>query len=381
MNQAENSQKPGKSDKSEKTEHDLPLPSASTAFAGNIIEFLQFFHQQIVEEESFKNILKRFVTLLSDYFGLTHAVYVHLSHEDSESGMKRAPVRFPPTRLIDDSALGAVQTAMKSLLGADSESRTGVCTLHAGGVDYFFAIIAETAGQEGALIWRQPPLTVRSPLLRHLKDQPDSMMPVLDFMVRHVQQACRWLKRLDSTQAMLYQDEVTGLYNYRYLDVAIDGELRRLQRFHAPFSLLFIDLDNFKEINDRHGHLTGSSVLRQAGESIKAAVRDVDSVIRYGGDEFVVVLLGTSSRQALQAAERVRHRVASAIFMSEDRSPIRITASIGVASCPEHGKDRTTILKLADETMYLSKKSGKNRVMMVPNSTANVTPAMKEQNS
>ena len=365
----------------EESENNNVTPSApSVAFTGTTIEFLQHFHQQIAEEESFKNILKRFVSCLHDYFGLTHAVYVHLANDTSESGMKRGQVRFPPVKLIDDGALGAVRAAMKPLLAEDAETRAGLNTINAGDTDYFFAIFSESDGHEGALIWRQPPPTIKSPMLRHLKDQPQTLLPVMDFMARHVQQACRWLKRLDHTQAMLYQDEVTGLYNYRYLDVAIDSELRRLQRFHTPFSLLFIDLDNFKDINDKHGHLTGSSVLRQAGESIKAAVRDVDSVIRFGGDEFVVVLLGTSSRQAMHAAERVRQRMASAVFVSEDRSPVRVTASIGVASCPEHGKDRTSILKLADETMYLSKRSGKNRVMMVTTPASNATlNAKKEQ--
>ena len=145
----------------------------------------------------------------------------------------------------------------------------------------------------------------------------------------------------------------------------MDSEIRRHQRFHSPFSLLFIDLDNFKDVNDQFGHLTGSSVLRQVGAEIKAAVRDVDIIIRYGGDEFVVVLLGTNSHQAWLAAERIRNRVHRHDFRAEGtKASLKVTTSIGIACCPEHGSDKSTIIRIADETMYSAKKSGKNRVLM-----------------
>jgi diguanylate cyclase (GGDEF)-like protein len=174
------------------------------------------------------------------------------------------------------------------------------------------------------------------------------------------------LLRLDHAQALLYEDDVTGLFNFRYLDVALDSEFRRLQRFHSPFSVLFIDIDNFKQVNDIHGHLVGSSILRQVGGQIRSALRDVDVVIRYGGDEFVVVLIGTNSGQALQAAERVRNQISRFGFLAEGKfESISITASIGVASCPQHARDKQSLLRLADETMYAAKRGGKNRVIMV----------------
>lgn len=333
-------------------------------FVGSSLDFLQHCQLLISEEESFKGILKRFVAILTHYFDLSQAVYF-LAIEDEANEQKRGGIRFPPTRVIDEDVVQKVRSLVRAMLESDGDVRHGLNAVKVLEHDYFFSVFGDPSGSDGVLLWRQPALSLKSPMLRQLKDNPENLRPVIDFMVRHVQQTCRWFKKLDSTQAMLYQDEVTGVYNYRYLDVALDGELKRLQRFHSPFSLLFIDLDNFKSINDVHGHLTGSSVLRQVGEVIKLAVRDVDTVIRYGGDEFVVVLLGANSRQAFMAAERVRSRVQSTVFRSEERQAIQLTVSIGVASCPEHGRDKKTILKMADETMYISKKSGKNRVMMV----------------
>lgn len=351
--------------------------SVIVPFVGSSIDFLQHCQQKLTEEDSFKGTLKRFVSVLSDYFGLTHATYFLTEAPEHDAEPKRNSVRFPPLKVLDEELLQKIRPVISGMLSSTEDIRMGINTMRVTNTEYFFAVFTDPNGGDGILLWRQPPLSVRSPLLRQLSDQP-SLESLLDFVTRTAQQTCRWLKRLDSTQAMLYQDEVTGLYNYRYLDVALNSELRRLQRFHSPFSLLFIDLDNFKGVNDSHGHMTGSSVLRQVGDVIKLAVRDVDNVIRYGGDEFVVVLIGANSRQAVQAAERVRSRVQGAVFKSEDRQPVYLTVSIGIASCPEHGRDKSTILKMADETMYASKRAGKNRVMIVNGNSESVSESGKD---
>lgn len=353
------------------SEGETPLRApALTPFSGSSIEFLQHCQQILMEEESFKGVLKRFVGIFNDYFALTHATYFLLETASQEIEQKKPGVRFPPLKVIEEELLQKLRPLITGMLGASDELRAGVSSVRVADNDYFFAVFADANGGEGVLVWRQPSLSMGSPLLRQLSDQNAGIRALIDFVTRTAQQTCRWLKKLDSTQAMLYQDEVTGLYNYRYLDVALSSELRRLHRFHSPFSLLFIDLDNFKGVNDSHGHMTGSSILRQIGDVIKLAVRDVDNVIRYGGDEFVVVLIGANSKQALQAAERVRSRVQGTVFRSEERQAVHLTVSIGIASCPEHGRDKATILKMADETMYASKRAGKNRVMIV-NGNAN----------
>ena len=118
-------------------------------------------------------------------------------------------------------------------------------------------------------------------------------------------------------------------------------------------------------MNDSYGHLVGSNVLRQLARLLQLELRDVDSIFRYGGDEFVILLLEAEAEKAIKVANHIRARVASHDFQVGEQNTIRLTASIGVACCPEHSSDKERLLQLADECMYKSKRSGKNRVAMV----------------
>ncbi len=356
-----------------------PIQGALSTFVGSTLEFAQFCNDQFNAETSFKGVQRRLAGMLADWFGLDEVSYLTLETARGETELRRGLTRFPPVPPIAESAIGSVRAALQAVVSGEDEVRQGYYAIFAAGADYLCAQFDEPASQRGVLVWR---LSDGAKLTRGALVLSDAAAPmdILDYMVRSAQRAAHWLRRLDNTQALLYQDEVTGLYNYRYLDVALDAEVKRHQRFHLPFSLLFIDLDNFKQVNDIHGHLTGSSVLRQAGDQIKAAVRDVDSVIRYGGDEFVVVLLGANSRQAWMAAERVRARVDSSRFHVDGKDiKVHITTSIGVACCPEHARDKATIIRLADETMYTAKKSGKNRVIMVQGKNPSPTPTIRRE--
>jgi diguanylate cyclase (GGDEF)-like protein len=184
----------------------------------------------------------------------------------------------------------------------------------------------------------------------------------LDFLFRVFYPLCQLHLRYRRSQSLIYTDDLTGLYNARYLEEAIDNEVRRAERFGTHFSLLFVDLDNFKSINDKFGHLAGSSVLQQMRDVLKQGLRDIDSVIRYGGDEFVIILLGATSDKAFLAAERLRRAVEESRFMLDDGHHVSLTASIGVATFPDHAATKKELLKLADTSMYRSKKTGKNKV-------------------
>ena len=173
--------------------------------------------------------------------------------------------------------------------------------------------------------------------------------------------------KIDISQSMLYIDEVTGVYNTRYLDMILDSEIKRSLRFKEEFSLLFLDLDEFKKVNDIYGHLTGSSVLVQVATLFKNTLRQIDTIVRYGGDEFIVLLLNTNESQAMTTAERLRSKVEESMFYTHDnKHKLHLTVSIGIASFPKVDT-KEKLLKIADEAMYMSKRSGKNQVMIWQN--------------
>jgi len=143
--------------------------------------------------------------------------------------------------------------------------------------------------------------------------------------------------------------------------------------------VLFIDLDNFKAVNDTHGHLVGSQLLQHVGTVLRDTLREVDCVIRYGGDEFVVLLLGSTADAGLLAAERLRRKVAKETFNLADDAKIQLTCSIGVAAFPDHAASRDELLRLADQSMYRSKKGGKNRVSIVTGQSVGGAETLKDQ--
>lgn len=161
------------------------------------------------------------------------------------------------------------------------------------------------------------------------------------------------------TQMLTVQDDLTKLYNSRYLNKCLDFELQRAKRVLQPLSILFLDLDYFKHVNDRYGHLQGSQSLVQIGKIIKAAARKIDIVGRYGGDEFMLVLPATGPKGALAVAERIRKNVAS-----YQLKELRMTASIGIASYPEHGDEKDVLIRMADKAMYWVKDHGKNGIAL-----------------
>lgn len=158
-------------------------------------------------------------------------------------------------------------------------------------------------------------------------------------------------------------DEWTGLFNARYLRQVLPDELTRAQRYRYGLSLLFVDLDNFKHVNDTHGHSVGSSLLRQVAQFIKEATRETDRTARYGGDEFVIIAPHTDKADAILLAERLGAKLSKSEFSIGRAEGLRVTASIGVASYPDNGGDTAALLEAADRAMYMSKAWGRNRVV------------------
>jgi two-component system, cell cycle response regulator len=163
-----------------------------------------------------------------------------------------------------------------------------------------------------------------------------------------------WL--LEQVQTLASTDALTGVANRRTFEEILDHELSRARRTGESLTLVMLDIDNFKSLNDRYGHVVGDHTLRAVAAALQGESRDFDSVARYGGEEFAVILPGCATAESIPAAERLR----KAVERIED--PEKTTASAGVATFPTHGDDSESLVQAADEALYESKRAGKNRV-------------------
>lgn len=163
-------------------------------------------------------------------------------------------------------------------------------------------------------------------------------------------------------QRMATYDMLTGVYNRQSLEKAASTEVERALRYGHPLSVLVIDIDHFKSVNDTRGHAGGDSVLRAFAQLLSAHTRQPDTVARYGGEEFVVLLPELDLENALQLAERLRDKIAQTPMTIDGASRLHITVSIGVATLPNHGEDFGSLFKAADRALYQAKFDGRNRV-------------------
>jgi diguanylate cyclase (GGDEF)-like protein len=166
-------------------------------------------------------------------------------------------------------------------------------------------------------------------------------------------------------KAQAVTDELTGLANRRRFMEVVELELKRAERFQSPLGLLLVDLDDFKNVNDRFGHGTGDEVLRALSDVFRESLRDVDLAARLGGEEFAVLLPETDYSGAAGVAERLRASLASLELETPDREQFGVTASFGVAVYPE-AQSVDELLRTADAALYRAKAEGKNRVALSP---------------
>ncbi|MDD2580602.1 MAG: diguanylate cyclase [Desulfuromonadaceae bacterium] len=185
------------------------------------------------------------------------------------------------------------------------------------------------------------------------------------FLIEQSLRAFENAETFSKTKDLLFIDDISGLYNHRYLDIALEREIKRVERYASHLAVLFIDVDSFKQVNDSHGHLVGSRVLAEFGALVKKTVRDVDIVIRYGGDEYTAILVETTRETAELVAERIRRKVEAHYFQVLEGHTIRLTCSIGYACCPDDTTSKDVLLEMADNAMYAGKTSGKNCVQHI----------------
>ena len=210
----------------------------------------------------------------------------------------------------------------------------------------------------GALVALDPVPSASAPalsasLLRTMRELLESAAVALDNALA--------FQRAD---ALSVTDDLTRLYNSRYLNQALRRETKRAVRGKRPLSVLFLDLDGFKGVNDNHGHLLGSKALVEAAEVIRGCARETDVVARFGGDEFALVLPETDLPGAVAVADRIRDRLRAFRFLTSDGLSMRLTASIGVATLPNAAETAEELLRAADTAMYRVKASGKDGVLV-----------------
>ncbi|MEM7587776.1 MAG: sensor domain-containing diguanylate cyclase [Acidobacteriota bacterium] len=191
-------------------------------------------------------------------------------------------------------------------------------------------------------------------------------------------------------QELAKRDNLTGLFNDHYLHVSLDRTIQQCLQKDLDLAVIFLDLDYFKSVNDTHGHLAGSQVLREVGHLLKSHVRRMDSVpARYGGDEFVLVIPDLHIEGAIELAENIRSSIVENTFCAkagdihrEELNLTGITCSIGVATLKRHvepnlsvADSKSTLLRLADTAMYVAKKTGRNRIAVAAEPVRRSAPA------
>ena len=183
----------------------------------------------------------------------------------------------------------------------------------------------------------------------------------LDLMLARTRTLLEFKAYLDVCEEAAFTDHLTGLANRRRFERQLEREVGRVLRFERPFTLLMIDIDNFKNLNDTFGHDAGDDAIRRISRVLREGTRGIDLAARIGGEEFAVLLVETGQSAGLEVAERLR----VAIKALETPSGARITASIGVAECPTDAQTGSGILKAADVALYEAKRNGRDRVVLM----------------
>ncbi|MCB0327769.1 MAG: sensor domain-containing diguanylate cyclase [Bdellovibrionales bacterium] len=204
-------------------------------------------------------------------------------------------------------------------------------------------------------------------LHRDSKDKPftASDLTQLEELAQFMAIGIENYRHIQRIEELTIKDDLTQLYNSRYLHHVLDREIDLSKRYKREFSVIFFDLDHFKSVNDLHGHVYGSELLKEVGKIVDDNIRSTDYAARYGGDEFVIILPETPKSEGIELAERLRSVIEKNQFLSEKNKDIRFTASFGVATFPNDAHEKDQIIQMADDAMYSAKKISRNRVISI----------------
>src|SRR5690348_4872051 len=198
----------------------------------------------------------------------------------------------------------------------------------------------------------------------------------LDLLLARTRTLLEFKAYLDVCEEAAFTDHLTGLANRRRFERQLEREVGRVERFAHPFTLLMLDIDNFKKLNDTFGHDAGDDAIRRLSRVLREGTRGIDLAARIGGEEFAVLLVETNQQAAMEVAERLRLAIRSLKIPSGEQ----VTASFGVAECPTDAQTAAGILKAADVALYEAKREGRDRVVGSPGKRANSMAASDVQN-
>lgn len=170
------------------------------------------------------------------------------------------------------------------------------------------------------------------------------------------------LLRIETLEFHSVKDDLTLTYNQKYLKGFLQNEIERCKRYPSFFSVVFFDLDNLKAINDQYGHLIGTEVLKDAAGVLKSQIRKIDLVSRFGGDEFVIVLVKADGEKAYETCNRIKKRFGNTIFLKDKKLNIQMTGCFGISCFPRDGSTVDELIRKADSAMYDVKRRGKNGI-------------------
>jgi len=199
----------------------------------------------------------------------------------------------------------------------------------------------------------------------NVKDFPlfrSKFLPVLAILADYAAIAIENSQFVSRIRQMSITDEYTGLYNARYLHETLGEMLARADRDAGKVAVVFVDIDDFKTVVDTYGHLLGSQVLKEVGQTMASCLAPGDLLIKYGGDEYVIVLPGCDKARARKVVEKILKAIRESTYLASERPPVRLTASFGISLYPEDSRIKKDLLLLADQAMYAVKTTTKNGV-------------------
>ncbi len=198
--------------------------------------------------------------------------------------------------------------------------------------------------------------------IRRVQNFDFDLAALLTLVANNVTLILDKIKLFQETKRLSVTDGLTGLYNRRYFYKNLDVEIARSKRYGNTFSLMLFDIDNFKNINDTYGHQAGDEVLMELAKILKLVSRETDIIVRYGGEEIIIILPNTSEEETITLANRIKNTVEQTTFIINESTGVTITLSGGIASYPENAPDAKSLLHAADTALYSAKASGKNKI-------------------